>query len=1121
MKKIFSIYILCCCLACQSDDRQYKSEESTGDVSFQVHVGNDLGVDFRNDLKLSVDLNIFKYLYFYNGGGVGLADYNDDGLTDIFLTANQGPDQLYINRGDLQFDNVTAASGITHADSSWSTGVSVVDINQDGHMDIYVSRVSDYEYLSHPNALWVYVGKSDEGVPQYENQASKYGLDLRGFCTQSLFFDYDRDGDLDVYVMKHSIHDNGTFGQRFTFDGNSHPQSGDLLLRRDGDGFTDVTSNAGIYSSVIGYGLGIASGDVNNDGWPDIYIGNDFHENDYLYINQQDGTFSEELTSSISHTSRFSMGVDIADVTGDGWSEIMSLDMLPEDPTILKSSEGEDALNIFRFKLGYGYNHQYARNALQLNNRNGTFSDIAPLAGVEATDWSWSVLIDDYNADGLKDIFISNGIPKRMNDIDYINFMKNDEVQFKIQTDNMEASDLDIINKLPEIRLKNKIYENQGDLQFLDAEPSIASDYENYSNGAAVADLDGDGDLDIVANVIDDYPVIYENTSARTHPVTTLTLRGKEGNLQAYGTRVIVGSSESIIESSLNPVRGFQSSMTGPLYLAIPSKDFPATAAVHWPDGMISVIDLDSAGAYVIDQRVSYPTSDRFTGLPASQSDDFLQDVTSALGVEWSHMENDFVEFLSEPLLPHMTSTEGPAIAVADFNGDGKEDFYVSSAKHSRGVLYFQVDGAFVRKDADFLADTIMEETAVLAHDVDDDGDEDLVLGAGGSEWALHHRNSRSRILLNDGTGIFTEQIGALSMVQASISDIAALDVTGDEKAELILGARSLPRNYGDMPQSYILQRQEDGSYIDVSESLDEKWSSIGMVKDLQVDDVDGDGADDLLVALEWGHVIAYKSPGFSINSNKSDSQLPTWDKIVLTDRRGWWNTIIPTDIDNDGDRDYIVGNLGLNSRLSATVEEPLTLYRADFDNNGQKEQIMSYFVKNRELPFSNKMELESQMPSLKKRYLYASEFAKADMKDLWSHDLMDRADTWVAECLAHVVLRNEGDGNWTQIELPRETQHSVLWSGVSLDINGDDRLDIFPGYNYYDANVQLGRYDADWGSVLLQDDEDGYKRVPLADRIAGQVRDMEFISVGGVRHIILARNGESLKIIKLAKHQN
>ncbi|MGB4961023.1 MAG: CRTAC1 family protein, partial [Saprospiraceae bacterium] len=626
------------------------------------------GISFSNDLTSNLEKNIFNYLYFYNGGGVGAGDFNNDGLIDLFFVGNQVDSELYLNLGGLKFGKQSSNVGIKN-DSSWCTGVSVVDINNDGMLDIYVSTVSNLMGLKGQNKFYICKKIDQSGIPFYEDEAKEMGLDSSGYGTQAAFFDFDMDGDLDLFQLNHSTHKNNTFGQRSTFANTINPMSGDRLYRNDDGKFIDVSKLAGINQSSIGYGLGIVVSDINMDGYPDLYIGNDFHENDYYYVNNGNSTFTERLTEQMGHTSRFSMGVDAGDINNDGFPEIVSLDMQPEDPYILKKSEGEDAFDIFNFKLGYGYNHQYAQNALQLNNKNGTFTEIAAFAGVHATDWSWSSLFSDFDNDGWKDLFISNGIPKRMNDIDYINFISQSEVQWKISMDHMEEKDLELIDQIPEIKLSNKFYKNGGNLKFLDLEKVIKNNKVSYSNGAITADLDNDGDLDIVTSNINDKAFLYENKTCDNNLCSNesikISIKGPAKNRNAIGAKLIIFTGEAKRVYEKFPTRGFMSSMETPLIVA---KDGWATAdsiLLIWPDNTFEYITDRNPSDVSITYRPLLPKFDYNSLLRSDISKLTVQDLTNYSKLNFAHRENPFVEFNREPLIPHAVSNEGPAIASA------------------------------------------------------------------------------------------------------------------------------------------------------------------------------------------------------------------------------------------------------------------------------------------------------------------------------------------------------------------------------------------------------------------------------------------------------------------------
>ncbi|MCB0549916.1 MAG: CRTAC1 family protein, partial [Phaeodactylibacter sp.] len=564
------------------------------EYQFQLLRKEATGLDFQNELRQTPEFNALNYAYYFNGGGIAAADFNQDGLEDLFFTSNMGPNKLFLNRGGFQFEDVTEVAGMAGM-GGWTSGASVVDINNDGLQDIYVSQLGDFNGIKGRNQLYV-CQKVEDGVPVYLDEAPEYGLALVGFSTQAAFFDYDLDGDLDMYQLNHSLHQNGTFGQKKTFDGTQHPLAGDKLMRNDGGRFTDVTLESGILSTVVGYGLGVATGDINLDGWPDIYIGNDFHENDYLYINQKDGTFKESLNDQMMHTSRFSMGVDMADINNDGFDEVVSLDMHPDDPVILKSAQGENAYDVYNFKLGYGYNYQYARNNLQLNRGDGTFSEIALFAGMYATDWSWASLFLDFDHDGYKDLFISNGIPRRLNDLDYIKFRANNEIRFKAHYNRMEEEDLAVVEKMPEIKIPNRFFRNSGQLRFEDIASRIQGNVPTYSNGAVYVDLDADGDLDLVTNNIEDEPFVYKNLTIEHHKehhdFLAVSLQGPPRNINAIGARLVVFKGKERLAAEHFPVRGFQSSVSvSRLHLGIGDAGTVDSVLLIWPDHTYQRLD--------------------------------------------------------------------------------------------------------------------------------------------------------------------------------------------------------------------------------------------------------------------------------------------------------------------------------------------------------------------------------------------------------------------------------------------------------------------------------------------------------------------------------------------------
>ncbi|MFN2439802.1 MAG: VCBS repeat-containing protein, partial [Chitinophagaceae bacterium] len=842
----------------------------------------------------------------------------------------------------------------------------------------------------------------------------------------------------------------------------------------------------------------------------------------YLYINQKNGTFKEQGEQQMMHTSKFSMGVDVADINNDAYPEIISMDMLPFDPYDLKRSLGDD-YDIFNYKIRSGYTYQYTRNNLQYNRKNGMFSETGLYSGIATTDWSWAPLWVDFDNDGLKDLFVSNGIPKRMNDIDYINFVSNGEIQKKILANDMEK-DMSLIDKFPEIKLPNNFFRNRGDLSFADEEINIENNQPTFSNGAVYADFDNDGDQDIVVNNIDNAALLYENKTADTTAKSSLQiiLQGSEKNVNAVGAKIILHSNNEIRTYEKFPAKGFLSSMEIPIQIGL--KNIKVDSAfLIWPDNTYQQLSINPGIAQLkIAYRRGLPSFD-FTRLQMQNADSAwqMEDITYETNLNFLHQENHFGEFDREPLIPHMVSTEGPALAVADINKDGLEDVFIGSARNKKSAIFLQqTSGKFLLSMQPILEnDSSYEDVSACWADMNNDGNIDLVVASGGNEFYGHDQHNTPRIYVNDGKANFTRMHNPFDSVYITASCVVPNDFNDDGFMDLFIGARVTPWEYGQVPKSYLLLNDRKGKFKDVTNSFAEGLSNAGFVTHALWFDIDKDYDNDLLISLEWGGIAAYiNNKGRPAGSSGRGS----FTKKLLTKEKGWWNFILPFDVDNDGDIDLVAGNLGLNSRLKASVKQPVRLYYNDFDGNGKKEQVLTYHVGEKEIPFANKAELEKQVPLLKKKFLYAENFAKATLSDLFSSDKLKKAEVLSADYFSNAVFINNGNFEFKIIPLPWQAQLSSYKDAVIINANNDNLPDILLMGNYYDNNIEMGRYDADFGTLLINQGKGSFTCQSLNGlALKGQVRHILPISIKNQPAYIIARNNDSAKVIRFTSLKN
>jgi hypothetical protein len=1092
-----------------------KSKVLPTPLLFEVLTAAKTGINFENKLTPTAEFNLFKYLYYYNGAGVAAGDFNNDGKVDLFFTANQSLNKMYLNKGNMQFEDVTIAAKIPN-DKAWNTGASVVDINNDGLLDIYISRVGNYDVLKSKNQFLICKGIDKNGVPFYEEEAEKMGVAFSGLSTQAAFLDYDMDGDLDMYLMNHSLRYTGTYNERSSYFNSFDSLTGDYLFQNQTNPqdksvtLKNVTTNSGITGYIIGYGLGVAVADINMDGWPDIYIGNDFHENDYLYINQKNGTFKEVLTEQTRHTSQFSMGVDVADINNDALPEIISVDMMPQDPYILKRSLGEDEYITHNVKQKFGYHPQFARNALQMNRGDGLFSEVGLYSGVFATDWSWAPLFVDFDNDGLKDIFISNGIPKRMNDFDYINYISNEEVQQRARNNQLDETDLKLISKFPEIKIPNKFYLNKGDFEFEDVEQSIGNNKSTFSNSTVYADFDNDGDLDIAVNNINEAAFIYENKvnspTQINKPFLNIYVKGSEKNINANGTKLIVCKGEERRVYEKYPVRGFQGSMEIPLQVGL-ANGMPDSLLLIWPDNTYQQLHITTSKNDTIKYQAGLPAFNYSTLTKLEKfSTPPVENIAASIGLNYIHKENDFNEFDREPLIPFMASKEGPALAIGDINGDKLDDVFIGSSKSEKPSLYIQtLEGKFINKHSIALdSDSTYEDVDAKFADVNGDSFLDLVVASGGNEYYGMSSFLLSRLYMNDGKGNFTKNTQALPEMFLTASCVLAEDFTGDGYVDLFFGGRAVPWQYGEIPPSYLLKNNGKGLFTDVTKQYCPALPTIGMVKDANWIDISGDKKPDLLLALEWGNVVAFTT------------ETTQWKQNTITDKKGWWNSITPFDADGDGDMDLIAGNIGLNTRLKASAAEPVKMYYADFDNNGKKEQVITYFLSGKETVFATKEELQKQLPYLKKKYLYAADFASASLNELFGKAELKKAAQLKADYFGHLLLINDGKGTFSEKPLPWQVQLFPIRGAVADDVNGDNIPDLLLATNFYACNIQLGKYDADYGTVLVGKGKGNFKAEQYNQfNLKSEGRKIKKIFTQRKPAYILATNNDAIKVLR------
>jgi len=1060
------------------------------------------GINFVNMVDDGKKENSFLFRNFYNGGGVAIGDINNDGLADVFLTSNTGANKLYLNKGNFQFEDISKKAGIIE-DDIWNTGVVMADINADGWLDIYVCSSGHMPTGNRLNKLYI---NNKNGT--FTESAAAYGLAIKAYTTQVSFFDYDMDGDLDCFMINNSpipVNQLEFSNKRDLLEskwpvGDFLKGGGDHLFRNDKGHFTEVTQEAGIHGTLLSFGMGVSVGDINNDGYPDVYVANDSYERDYLYINQKNGKFKDVLEEKMQHTSFSSMGADIADVNNDGYSDIFTTDMLPLSDFRIKTTGAFDDIDMFNRKVGAGFYYHYVKNCLQLNGPSGNFKDIGNYAGVSASDWSWGALMFDMDNDGWNDILACNGVNHDVTDLDFMNFFANDVIQKMILTGRKDEVD-QVLKQIPKTPLANKVYKNEHNLKFTDIGNQWGLSQNSFSNGAAYGDLDNDGDLDLVINNENQPSFVYKNNSRQLNHnnYVGISLKGTGQNTFAVGSKIQLHIGKEILTKEVIPSRGFQSSVDYKQIIGIGAAPKVDSMVIIWPNRIMSTI-INPAINKV--HQITQPAQGaKFEGINTLIIKPLFTKVATGF---LKHTENEVIDFYAERGVPEMLSKEGPKAAIGDVNGDGLEDIFIGGTPEHPGQIYLQdKSGKFILKPQPaFDAFKSFEDVAVLLSDVDKDGDLDLIIGPGGNNNEINTRELQLRLFKNDGKGNFTIDASAFPNTSMNISVIAANDFNNDGFVDLFIGARNYPFVYGQNPTSFLMQNDGTGHFKDVTPAIAPDLVNIGMLTGANWVDIDGDNKMELVVVGEWmaPHIFKYTNGRFTaLKSN-------------LNELNGWWQTVQTADLNNDGKMDLIIGNVGENFYLQPSKSKPVKLFVNDFDKNGIKDKVITYTVGGKDMPVVVKRELEEMVPSIKKHSLKHIEYANKSIQEIFSPEDVKAAIVKTLDYPSSIIAINKGGGQFEIMVLPAMTQLSCINNIEVSDLNKDGKLDLILGGNHFDYQPQYERLDASFVEVLIQKQNSQFEVLDPTQSgilLKGQMRDIKKINRLGKSHFLFLQNNE------------
>ena len=1100
-----SLFLLLFLSGCSTEDEK----------QFILLTSAQTNIDFENHVTSTRDFNIINYMYFYDGGGVAAGDLNNNGLPDLFFVGNEEPNKLYLNRGDFQFEDVTESAGVAGDPGAWSTGVVMADVNGSGYLDIYVSRVN-YLDKTGPNQLFI-----NNGDGTFTERASEFGIDFEGYSTQAVFFDYNKSGRLDLFILNHSFHSEKTYGPVDVLRDIKDPKAGDRLFRNDGDRFTDVTEEAGIISSALGYGLGVAVSDINKNGWPDIYVGNDFHENDYLYINNGDGTFSESLYQSIGHTSGSSMGNDVADITNDGYVDIVSLDMMPEDHDSFMRSGGPDLQVIEEAKAEFGFGPKNARNTLQVNrglSPDGTplFSELAFTLGLAKTDWSWASLFADLDNSGYKDLFVTNGMVRRPNDLDYIRRVG--DFRERSTEGRISEEEFESIQFMPPIEVPNYLFKNHGDLLFEDVTESRGVEQPSFSSGAVYVDLNQNGMLDLVVSNVNMPSFVYRNNAVADslRNYLKVSLKGSEFNSTGIGTKVILYKDDSVFYQEQMPVRGFQSSIPHQLHFGLGENTAVDSALVIWPDG-----SYESTEAITLNQIVTFDHADAsgdfdYSRLHRNYEDSLFEKVDEQSELtQFVHSENRYNDFSQEPLIPYRLSRMGPAMAVGDVSGNGLDDIFIGNAHQSISALYMQNSlGEFELSNENLLSeDRRYEDVDAHFFDATGNGLSDLYVVSGGSQLFETDELYKDRLYINEGNGGFKKSTDRLPDIRNNGSVVVSSDVDGDGHADLFVGSRSIPWNYGISPESVLLRNDGTGRFEDITDDVAPGLRNIGKVTDAAWADITGNGYEDLIVVGEWMPVTVFE--------NRNGNLVNITQELGFENLSGLWQSVYIDDLNDNGRLDIIAGNFGTNSRMQAAGDDPLRLFVYDFDQSGYTSGLMSKRVDGKDVPFEQLDELLQEFPQLTQQITSYADYASKSIQELFGEEAIREALLLEVNELRSMILFNNGDGSFEAEPLPVLAQ-SFPVNAIAIREDDEGEKQILLAGNHYHVKPSMGgRQDAGYGLHLVFEPDHGIRTLTLQESgffTKGVTHSIRSIEIDGQMFYLTGKNDSSPELFRFVE---